>query len=190
MRLLPQSLFGRLVLVLLAGLLLAQLATGYINLAERGRYPEDAMMRWMVAGAAPMNHALDIARGEWIAPLDDDDEFTPDHVEALLDECRSRSLEFVYGVAEMEQSDGTWTRCGSWPVRPGQIVHAAVMWSSRIKLRHDVESWKLDEPGDWNLWHRMRDAGVPMGFVDHVVCRHHRERREVRVVQPFWSGDR
>ncbi len=162
----------------------------FVNLAERGRYPEDAMMRWMVAGAAPMNHALDIARGEWIAPLDDDDEFTPDHVEALLDECRSRSLEFVYGVAEMEQSDGTWTRCGSWPVRPGQIVHAAVMWSSRIKLRHDVESWKLDEPGDWNLWHRMRDAGVPMGFVDHVVCRHHRERREVRVVQPFWSGDR
>jgi signal transduction histidine kinase len=36
-RLLPQSLFGRLVLVLLGGLVLAQLATGYINLAERGQ---------------------------------------------------------------------------------------------------------------------------------------------------------
>jgi len=36
-RLLPQSLFGRLVLVLLGGLILAQLATGYINLAERGQ---------------------------------------------------------------------------------------------------------------------------------------------------------
>jgi len=35
-RLAPQSLFGRLVLVLLGGLVLAQLATGYINLAERG----------------------------------------------------------------------------------------------------------------------------------------------------------
>ncbi len=35
MRLLPQSLFGRLVLVLLAGLVLAQLATTYINLSER-----------------------------------------------------------------------------------------------------------------------------------------------------------
>jgi signal transduction histidine kinase len=34
-RLLPESLFGRLVLVLLGGLLLAQLATAYINLAER-----------------------------------------------------------------------------------------------------------------------------------------------------------
>jgi len=37
MRLLPQSLFGRLVLVLLGGLALAQLATAYINLSERGQ---------------------------------------------------------------------------------------------------------------------------------------------------------
>ena len=37
MRWLPQSLFGRLVLVLLGGLLLAQLATAYINLTERNQ---------------------------------------------------------------------------------------------------------------------------------------------------------
>ena len=37
MRLLPRSLFGRLVLVLLGGLVLAQLATAYINLTERGQ---------------------------------------------------------------------------------------------------------------------------------------------------------
>ncbi len=37
MRLLPQSLFGRLVLVLLGGLALAQLVTAYINLSERGQ---------------------------------------------------------------------------------------------------------------------------------------------------------
>lgn len=35
MRLLPASLFGRLVLILLGGLIVAQLATSYINLAER-----------------------------------------------------------------------------------------------------------------------------------------------------------
>ena len=37
MRLVPQSLFGRLVLVLLAGLVLAQLASAYINATERGQ---------------------------------------------------------------------------------------------------------------------------------------------------------
>ena len=35
MRLLPRSLFGRLVLILLGGLIVAQLATAYLNLAER-----------------------------------------------------------------------------------------------------------------------------------------------------------
>jgi signal transduction histidine kinase len=37
MRLVPQSLFGRLVLVLLAGLVLAQLASAYLNATERGQ---------------------------------------------------------------------------------------------------------------------------------------------------------
>ena len=37
MRFLPESLFGRLVVVLLSGLLLAQLASAYINLSERGQ---------------------------------------------------------------------------------------------------------------------------------------------------------
>ena len=35
MRLLPRSLFGRLMLILLGGLIFAQLATTYINLTER-----------------------------------------------------------------------------------------------------------------------------------------------------------
>ena len=35
-RLLPRSLFGRLVLILLGGLLIAQLLTAYLNLSERG----------------------------------------------------------------------------------------------------------------------------------------------------------
>jgi hypothetical protein len=27
-----------------------------------------------------------------------------------------------------------------------------------------------------------------MGFVDHVVARHYRERREIDARQPFWLG--
>jgi hypothetical protein len=126
-----------------------------------------------------MNHALTIATGDWLAPLDDDDEFTPDHVEVLLDACRTRQLEFAYGVANMELSDGEWVPVGAWPLREGRIVHASVLYSMSLRmLHHDVESWRLYEPGDWNLWHRMRDAGVRMGFVDHIVARHYRERRE------------
>ncbi len=34
----------------------------FINLAERGRYPADPTLRWMVAGTTPMNAALAVAR--------------------------------------------------------------------------------------------------------------------------------
>ncbi len=83
------------------------------NLAERGRYPTDPHYRWMVAGSTPMNRALDLAEGDWVAPLDDDDEFVPDHIDVLLDACRTRDLELAYGVAEMEVEPGVWETRGS-----------------------------------------------------------------------------
>lgn len=161
----------------------------FVNLPERGRYPDDPYLRWMVAGAAPMNHALKLLRGEWIAPLDDDDEFTPDHVAALLDACRSRELDFAWGKVLLEERDGSWSPCGSAPLRAGQIAHVGVLYSARLRrFEHDIECWRLDEPGDWNLWRRFRAAGVRMGFVDHVVARHYREMREVTPRFPRWMG--
>ncbi len=162
----------------------------FVNLPERGKYPENPMHRWMVAGAAPMNHALEIMRGDWIAPLDDDDEFSEDHVEVLLAACQERNLEFAYGVAEMEADDGSWSSCGAWPLAHGHIVHGAVLYSARLRnFLHDPDCWRVDEPGDWNLWRRFQRAGIPMGFVDKVVARHYRERREVKERAPFWLGD-
>ena len=161
----------------------------FFNLPERGKYPDDPRMRWMVAGAPPMNYAVtDMMHGEWIAPLDDDDEFTPDHVATLLEACRERELDFAYGLSAMEQDDGTWSQCGAWPPRRGGIVHAAVLYSRRVSLLLSLDSWRVDEPADWNLWSRMQRAGVRMGFVDQVVTKHYAEMREVDEVEPFWLG--
>jgi hypothetical protein len=150
------------------------------NLPRRGAYPGDPMFRWMVAGSAPMNRALVLARGEWLAPLDDDDEFTPDHVEVLLEACRSRGLHLAYGVADMEVRPGEWEPVGSWPPQAGSIIHSSVLYSLKLReMEHSMEAWRLNEPGDWNLWRRMVAAGVRIGFVDKKVVRHYLEYREV-----------
>ena len=47
----------------------------FLNLAERGHYPPESRLRWMVAGTVPMNKSLELARGEYICHCDDDDEF-------------------------------------------------------------------------------------------------------------------
>ena len=148
----------------------------FVNLPERGRYPETPWKRWMVAGAAPMNHALDIARGEWIAPLDDDDEFAPDHVATLLEACRRQRWEMAFGIARMQLPWGEWREIGSAPLRCDHICHSAVFyWTGLRFMHHDWNAWKLGEPGDWNLWRRMRGAGVRIGFVPRVVTTHHQE---------------
>ncbi len=148
----------------------------FVNLPERGRYPAAPWKRWLVAGAAPMNYALEVARGEWIAPLDDDDEFTPNHVETLLETCRRERFEMAYGIARMQMSGDEWRVVGSAPLRPNQICHSAVLyWSGLRFMPHNVEAWRVGEPGDWNLWRRMKQSGVRVGFVPQVVTVHHEE---------------
>ena len=44
------------------------------NLAERGVYPEDPHLRWMVAGTAAINRALALASGDFVTPWTTDDE--------------------------------------------------------------------------------------------------------------------
>lgn len=62
----------------------------------------------------------------------------------------------------------------------GSIIHSSVLYDSRLRLfRHSLSSWRMEEPGDWNLWRRMRIAGVRMAFLDMVVTRHYAERQEI-----------
>jgi hypothetical protein len=147
------------------------------NLPVRGQYPTDPYLQWLVAGSAPANEALRMARGRWIAWLDDDDEFSSDHLEVLLAACLVRRWEFAYGVMEMEVGPGVWRCVGDYPPHCGRICNASVLYGAHLRFfRYDLQSWRLDEPNDWNLWKRMWGAGVRMGFVDRVVGKHFLER--------------
>jgi hypothetical protein len=149
----------------------------FVNL-PKPTYPLDPERRWQVAGTHAVNHALDLARGAWIAPLDDDDEFTPDHVEILLAVALENRLELVYGQSLMEKGDGSWGLVGDWPPRLGGLCHGSVLYAADLRFFHyDPDAWRLMEPGDWNLWRRMLEAGVRMGNLEHVVYRHYLEAR-------------
>lgn len=145
----------------------------FINLPRRGLYPEAQKARWMVAGTHPMNTGLVLARGDWIAPCDDDDEFTPDHVEVLLRHALDNRLEHVWSRAAMFENDA-WRITSGPPLRQGQISHGAVLYTAGLRFfQHSNTCWRLPEPGDWNLWRRMKAAGVRMGFLDHLTYFHY-----------------
>ena len=148
-------------------------AVRFLNLPRRGQYPADPDRRWMVAGAAPMNAALDLARGAWIAPCDDDDVLTATHVERLLDRALVGRFEMVWSRAGMQQPDRSWRVTQGPPMRHGQISHGSVLYCTDLRfLRYNRRSYLGGAPGDWDLWRRMRDAGVRIGFLDDLTYYH------------------
>jgi glycosyltransferase involved in cell wall biosynthesis len=119
-----------------------------------------------------MNAALTLARGDWIAPLDDDDEFLPTHVEELLNAARSARAELVFSKALMAGADD-WQVVGDLPLREGHISHGSVLYSAGLRFfRYSDTCWRLAEPADWNLWKRMHRAGVRVAFHPFVTYRH------------------
>jgi glycosyltransferase involved in cell wall biosynthesis len=145
----------------------------FLNLPRRGQYPEVAIDRWKVAGAAPMNVALELAEGAWIAPCDDDDMLTDDHVEKLLDHALSHRLELVWSRAAMQAKDLSWSQTAPNRLQLGQISHGSVLYSADLRfMRYNRRAYLSGRPGDWELWRRMSRAGVRMGFLDELTYYH------------------
>lgn len=148
----------------------------FVNLPARGMYPDELMARWRVAGVLPANAALLLGQGAWITACDDDDELTPDHVQVLLGEARTRRLEMVYSCAKMEVDAGRWEILGGAPLREGHVTQGSVLYSMGLRfLRFSNTCWRNEQPADWNLWSRMEAIGVRTGFVDHVTYLHRLE---------------
>ena len=142
------------------------------NLRERGIYPEEPMHRWMVAGSTPMNRALELARGEWLAYLDDDDVLLEDHLEVLLRFAREGHAEFVFGAGDFQRSPTEWLHIGKLPPLPGNVMHSSILYRSYLRfLKYDLEAWKHAIGADAHLWGRMHRLGVRFAFLDRTVCR-------------------
>lgn len=154
----------------------------FYNLPMRGIYPLDSHRRWMVAGTAPMNAGLVLAEGTWIAPCDDDDELTPDHVEVLLQTARAKRLEMVWSKFLWEVNPDEWEVGGGEPLALTRVTQGALLYSLGLRfLQHSNTCWKMKEPGDWNLCKRMEAIGVRMAFHDGVTYKHYLEAHSRRL---------
>jgi glycosyltransferase involved in cell wall biosynthesis len=143
----------------------------YENLAVRGPYPDDPQQRWLVAGTAPLNRALELARGAWIAVNNDDDALRPDHISSLLAVAQGSRDEVVSGRFAQHAPDGSTMVIGEFPP-----VHAGFGWQLALQHRamrlfeFKLSAALFDEPGDWDRTRRMLRAGVRFRMVDKIVC--------------------
>ena len=142
----------------------------FFNLPERGNYPKEKKALWQVAGSVPKNKALELCRGKWVAPLDDDDVFTENHIEILLRYAQEHDLEFVYGKLKMEISPGEWREKG-FVKQEMSMQNSTTLFRSYIKLfRPDVNAWRVGLTGDYHRTIRYRETGVRIGFLNEIVA--------------------
>jgi len=143
----------------------------YVNFQSRNLYPEDPQNRWRVAGSPGMNLGAYLAKGQWIAPLDDDDEFTPDHLEKLLKQALATKSEMAYGaLIQKNVVNGEEHTIWSSPPEISKFSFQGAMYMKLLNFfEYDEQSWVVREPGDWNLCRRMRLAGVKMAAIKDIV---------------------
>jgi hypothetical protein len=118
-----------------------------------------------------INEAAQLARGLWIAPQNDDDVFTPDHVERLLAAAQSTRSEVAYGRFELTAPGRSPYVGGTFPPAMGEFTWQGAIYHAGLRFfeMELADAW-FDRPGDWSLCRRMLVAGVRMTMVDDVVA--------------------
>lgn len=141
-----------------------------LNVPRRQTYPPTAENHWLAGPVAPITVGLARARGEWIARLDDDDEWMPDHLERLLTFAQFGAFEFVSSAHVTHERKVEPYDLG------GVKVGGVQTWVYRSYLRFmkpNPDCWRKqwDRVNDTDLQRRFRNAGVRMGYHDRVTAR-------------------
>jgi hypothetical protein len=150
----------------------------FVNLEKRGPYPRGQEELHFVAGVPPGNRALELARGAWIAHLDDDELMVPDHIEVLLRRAQALNAELVYAKTQYEGPPNAWQVNGSAAFAERRIdnfqlldvPHSTLMFRAYLRaFRFSPLSWTVQLGADWHCLARMYLCGVRSCFVDQVV---------------------
>ncbi len=151
----------------------------FINLPERGLYPEEPLRRWLVAGTQAINKAMSLAVGDYVTHLDDDDEHLPGRLEKLVRFVSENRCDFVWHPFWWEKELDQWTLHEALNFASGEVTTSAVFYRSWFtKIEWNVDAHLLMEPGDWNRFRRIKYLNPVCMRYPEPLLKHYRERTQ------------
>jgi dTDP-4-amino-4,6-dideoxygalactose transaminase len=146
--------------------------------------------RWHAAGAAARNHGLQLARGDIIAPLDDDDEFLPNHLRDCVAALGAGTRDFVYGYAMIRDVETGADRAEDWYpwddpatrrlfLERNIVFHSTVAYTSRYTCLRYPTDGRL--PADYGLWLAIHAAGARFASLNTPQAVYYGESRSSRL---------
>lgn len=137
-----------------------------IDVARRETYPPTARNHWLAGPVAPLNAAIAVAEGQWLARIDDDDSWTTDHLSVLLAYARAGRYDFV-SSAYWREVDGRREVVehdhGYPPIGGTQTW----LWRREFNfMRWNPDCWRKEwnAVNDTDLAQRFRDAKLRIGW--------------------------
>jgi glycosyltransferase involved in cell wall biosynthesis len=135
-----------------------------------------------VGVGAARNRGAWVARGEWLAFLDDDDLWAPDKLVTQLEAARTTGRDWAYTGAVVFRSDGEIVRAQQ-PLPPAETVRALLRYDaipgggSNVVVRRAI--WqqagpfdtRLRNTEDWEMWIRLAKLGPPACVNRPLVAR-------------------
>ena len=144
----------------------------FYNLPKKCRgFPLDAKGRWFAGPVGPANVALGMAKGRWIARIDDDDSFTKDHVESLLRFAQEGNHEFVSAAYKAKRQNQEYV-VDVKDLVPRIGGTSTWLYRSYLKgFKYNINCWRKSWNcvNDIDLVYRLYKSGVRMCFLDKVV---------------------
>lgn len=127
-------------------------------------------------GLTARRHGADLADGELIAYLDDDNAWRPHHLDAVVSALVRSGADFAYSRAMCHDSGRTWSIGQSAPVY-GQVDTSLIVHRRELL---EVSDWEPStSPADWALVSRWIAKGATWAYVPEITMDYYHRNEEV-----------
>jgi len=143
------------------------------NERENYRYPNVSLYHWFAGPVDAANLALKLSRCEWIARIDDDDEWQAHHIERAIDHLLQSKSEFYSADYLTFTHDNQIIQRISKDTESGIGGTQTWVYNGALnKIRYNMHCWRktTNRVNDTDIQDRFYRAGVKITHQDLIAC--------------------